>query len=87
MISIIISIIVSVYIAGILGEIFGSISSNSSYSSLSINQNIGGIGILGIIPNLLFLYAFYIPYTRIKNGEEEKSFGDEFLAGAKRLLL
>ncbi len=23
----------------------------------------------GIIPSLLFLYAFYIPYNRIKNGE------------------
>ena len=67
--SIIISIITSFYIAGMLGEIFGSISSYSSYSPLSFNQNIGGIGILGIISNLLFLYAFYIPYNRIKNGE------------------
>jgi MFS family permease len=67
--SIIISIITSFYLVGMLGEIFGSISSPSSYSSLSLNQNFGGIGILGIIPSLLFLYAFYIPYNRIKNGE------------------
>lgn len=64
-----ISIVTSVYIAGLLGEMFGSISSTSSYSSLSFTQNTGGIGILGVIPSLLFLYAFYIPYKRIKDGE------------------
>lgn len=64
-----ISIVTSVYIAGLLGEMFGSISSTSSYSSLSFTQNTRGIGILGVIPSLLFLYAFYIPYKRIKNGE------------------
>lgn len=67
--SIIISIITSFYVAGMLGELFGSISSTSSYSSLSFTQNTGGIGILGVIPSLLFLYAFYIPYKRIKDGE------------------
>jgi MFS family permease len=67
--SIIISTITSFYLAGMLGEIFGSISSTSSYSSLSFNSNIGAIGILGLIPSLIFLYAFYIPYNRIKNGE------------------
>ncbi|GAI77546.1 unnamed protein product [marine sediment metagenome] len=64
-----ITTVTSVYIAGLLGEMFGSISSTSSYSSLSFIQNTGGIGILGVIPNLLFLYAFYIPYKRIKDGE------------------
>ncbi len=67
--SIIISIITSFYIAGMLGELFGSISSMSSYSSLSLNQNVGGIGIFGVIPSLLYLCAFYIPYERIKDGE------------------
>jgi len=67
--SIVISVITSFYIAGMLGELFGSISSISSYSSLSVTQNTGGIGVLGAIPSLLFLYAFYIPYKRIKDGE------------------
>lgn len=68
--SIIISVITSFYIAGMLGELFGSIpTTSSSYSSFGFTQNAGKIGILGIIPNLLFLYAFYIPYKRIKDGE------------------
>jgi MFS family permease len=67
--SITISLVTSLVIAGMLGELFGSISSDGYPSSLSLNQNVGGIGILGIIPNLLFLYAMYIPYNRIKNGE------------------
>jgi len=67
--SIIISVITSFYIAGMLGEVLGSISTNSSYSSFGFTQNVGKIGILGVISNLLFLYAFYIPYKRIKDGE------------------
>jgi len=69
-VSIVISTITSLYIAGILGEIFGSISTDvSSYSSLSFTQDVGKIGILGVISNLLFIYALYIPYKRIKDGE------------------
>jgi len=68
--SIAISIITSFYVAGMLGEVFGSISTDpSSYSSLALTQNVGIISILGVIPNLLFIYALYIPYNRIKNGE------------------
>jgi len=67
--SIVLSIITSFYLAGMLGDLFGSIPSMSSYSSLSITQNTGIIGIFGIIPNLLYLCAFYIPYERIKEGE------------------
>lgn len=68
-ISIAISIITSIYIAGLMGEMFGSISAGSSPSSMNFAQNAGGIGILGALPSLLFLYALYIPYMRIKNGE------------------
>jgi MFS family permease len=68
--SIAISIITSFYLAGMLGELFGSIStSSSSYTSFAYTQNVGKIGILAIIPNLLFLYSFYIPYKRIKDGD------------------
>ncbi len=67
--SILISAVTSFYIAGWLGDFLGDISSMSKYSTLSFNQNIGGIGILGIIPGLLFLYAYYIAYNRIKQGE------------------
>jgi len=73
--SIIISIITSFYVAGLLGEFLGTISTDygslgtSKYSSLGFTQNAGKIGILSIIPNLLFLYSFYIPYNRIKDGE------------------
>jgi MFS family permease len=67
--SILISVITSIYLAGWLGDFLGDISSASSYSTISLNQNIGGIGILGVIPSLLFLYAYYIPYKRIKEGE------------------
>lgn len=67
--SIIISVITSMYIAGVLGEFLGSFDLNNSSSVINFSQNVGGIGILGIIPNVLFLYAFYIPYKRIKTGE------------------
>jgi len=67
--SIAISAITSFYVAGWLGDFLGEISTTSSYSTIAFNQNIGGIGLLGIIPSLLFLYAFYIPYNRIKEGE------------------
>lgn len=67
--SICISIFTSIYLAGMLGEIFGSISSINNTTSITFMQNTGGIGILGIIPSILFIYAFYIPYKRIKDGE------------------
>ena len=67
--SILISAVTSFYIAGWLGNFLGDVSSTGNYSTLSLNQNIGGIGILGIIPGLLFLYAYYIAYNRIKQGE------------------
>jgi len=67
--SILISLATSIYLAGWLGDFLGDISSISNYSTLSLNQNIGGIGILGIIPGLLFLYAYYIAYNRIKQGK------------------
>ena len=67
--SVIISTITSFYVAGMLGDLFGSISPIDSYSSWSFNQNVGGIGIFGVIPSLFYLYAFYIPYQRIKDGE------------------
>lgn len=68
--SIAISIITAIYIAGLLGEIFGSISTDaSSYSSSVFTQNVGGISILGLIPNLLYIYSIYVPYRRIKDGE------------------
>jgi Na+-driven multidrug efflux pump len=67
--SIIISVITSMYVVGLLGEFLGSFDLNNSSSMINFTQNIGGIGILGIIPNVLFLYAFYIPYNRIKTGE------------------
>ena len=69
--SIAISIITSFYYANMLGDIFGTISKGSSdYSSFAFNQNIYGvIGLLGIIPSLLYIYSLYIPYKRIKEGE------------------
>jgi len=68
--SIAISIVTSFYLADLLGELFGSISTGSSgYSLFPFNQNIGIIGLLGIIPNMLYLFSFYIPYKRIKDGE------------------
>jgi MFS family permease len=68
--SIAISMVTSFYLADMLGELFGSISTgNSDYSLFPFTQNFGKIAILGIIPNLLFLYSFYIPYKRIKDGE------------------
>jgi len=68
--SITISIITSFYLVNMLGDIFGTISKGSSgYSSLAFNQNFGAIGLLGIIPTLLYIYSFYIPYKRIKDGE------------------
>jgi MFS family permease len=68
--SIAISIVTAFYLAGMLSELFSSISTSSSnFSALPFTQNIGKIGILGIIPNLLYLCSFYIPYKRIKNGE------------------
>lgn len=67
--SIIISIITSFYIAGMLEEVLGSISTTNSYSSFGFTQNVGKIGILGIITNLLFIYSLYIPYKRIRDGE------------------
>jgi len=68
--SIAISIITSFYVAGILGDFFGSISTDpNSYSSIGFTQDVGRIGILGIISSFLYLYALYIPYNRIKNGE------------------
>ena len=69
-ISIIISIVTSFYLIGMLSEIFGSISINSgNYFSIVFSQNIGKISILGIIPRILFLFSFYIPYKRINDGE------------------
>ncbi len=70
-VSIAISIVLSFYITGMLGEIFGSISTNniSNYSSFALTQNLGKISVIGVIPNLLFIYALYIPYKRIKEGE------------------
>ena len=66
--SICISIISSVYIVGFLGELFGEISSTSG-PALTGYQSLGGIGILGVIPGILFIIALYIPYYRIKVGE------------------
>ncbi len=67
--SIIVSIITSLYLSGILGDFLGTISTTSNYSSLGLSQNVGKISIIGFIPTLFYLYAFYIPYNRIKNGE------------------
>lgn len=68
--SIAISIITSFYYVNMLGDIFGTISKGSSdYSSFAFNQNVGVIGLLGIIPSLLYIYSLYIPYKRIKEGE------------------
>ena len=69
--SITISIITSsFYLVNMSGDIFGTISKEiSEYSSFALNQNIGVIGLLGIIPTLLYIYSFYIPYKRIKDGE------------------
>ena len=68
--SIAISIITSFYLVNMLGDIFGTISKGSGgYSSLAFNQNFGAIGLFGIIPTLLYIYSFYIPYKRIKDGE------------------
>lgn len=67
--SICVSIITSVYISGFIGEKFGEISSLNSATSITGFQNIGGIGILSVIPGILFFFALYIPYNRIKIGE------------------
>jgi hypothetical protein len=68
--SIALSIVTALYVANMFGELFGSISTGTSeYSYFPYTQNIGKIGILGLIPNLLYLYAFYIPYKRIRDGE------------------
>jgi uncharacterized membrane protein len=68
--SIAISIVTSFYLAGMFSGLFSSISTGSrNFSALPFTQSIGKIGILGIIPNLLYLYSFYIPYKRIKDGE------------------
>jgi MFS family permease len=66
--SIIISVITSIYIAGIFGEVLGSISTEN-YSPMSFNQNFGLISLLGVIPTIFYIFAFYIPYNRIKTGE------------------
>ena len=68
--SITISIITSFYLGNMLGDVFGSIpTAGSNYSSFAFSQNFGIISLLGIIPNILFIYSFYIPYKRIKDGE------------------
>ena len=53
--SICISIITSVYISGFMSEIFETISSTTSNPSFTAFQNFGGIGILSIIPGILFI--------------------------------
>ena len=68
--SIVISIVTAFYLTNMLGELFGSLSTNTSeYSYLPYAQNSGKIGLFGIIPNLLYLYAIYMPYKRIRDGE------------------
>jgi len=67
--SICVSIITSIYYMGIFGELFGSISSTGSSSYSTFNQSIGGIGLLSVIPSILYIFALYIPFKRIKEGE------------------
>lgn len=69
-VSIIISIIGSVYISGFIENVFGSIN-DPAYELSSVNylQNMGGIGIISVIPSILYIYVLYIPYSRIKKGE------------------
>jgi MFS family permease len=67
--SIIISIITSVYYYGYMNEIFRRFSSSSGAPSFSGIENIGGIGILSIIPGILFIFALFIPYNRIIEGK------------------
>jgi hypothetical protein len=68
--SVVISIVTAFYLTDMLGELFGTLSTNTSeYSYLPYAQNSGKIGLFGIIPNLLYLYAIYIPYRRIRDGE------------------
>jgi hypothetical protein len=67
--SIAISLLTSFYLAGTLNELFSSIAAHTTdFSALPYTQNISKISILGIISNLLYLYAFYNPYKRMKDG-------------------
>lgn len=71
--SIFFSIIISIYNYLNLSEIFSTIdleSSSSAYGSM-INYifSLSKISILGLVGNILFLIAIYIPYNRIKSGE------------------
>ena len=67
--SICISIITSAYISGLIVEIFGTIPYIYGNPYFSSYQNFAGIGILSLIPGILFIFALYIPYDRIKKGE------------------
>ena len=67
--SICISFINSIYYFGLFGEISESISSNGGSSIMNLNQNIGGMSIIGVIPSIFYIIAMYIPYARIKEGK------------------
>jgi hypothetical protein len=67
--SICITIFTSVYFYVYMNEIYGAFSSGIRPSSFSGIENIGGIGILGIIPGILFIFALFIPYNRIIEGK------------------
>lgn len=67
--AIICSIVVSVLTSAYVAAVSGSASIAEIQSTNPFMQNPGIMGLLGLLPSLLYIYALYIPYTQIKNGE------------------
>lgn len=64
--SIAISVVTSLYVSGMVTQFLGELPTDTVMSPPFFNQNFGIIGILSSIPGLLYIYALYIPYKRIK---------------------
>jgi hypothetical protein len=65
--SVAISIVTSLYVSGMLSQFLGELATDRVMSPPFFTQNFGIVGILGVIPSLLYIYALYIPYKRIKD--------------------
>jgi tetrahydromethanopterin S-methyltransferase subunit D len=72
-ISIMISGIIGFFFMDAINEAYRNISSDSFSSNFTsfnlLTSNISGYSVLGIISNIFWLIAIYIPYKRIKDGE------------------
>ena len=80
--SIIISVIVSSFVLGSFGDLYEPVESDVNDFNYSYSQGSNGIEFLNALPGLLFIYAIYIPYKRIRDGElvpqVKQSFGSTY---------